>query len=238
MLRVLDGPDEIVRRSPEKPPDFVPRTGAARVLDLQHQIGNHAVTRMLARTPKGFGPAVIYSDWKNEIGEGRMRASLDHFLYENMNLSDRKFTIEDEFEAAIDIDAAYLVNSDTYKLDIWQKQLRTEFRATQTSVGAGKWGDAVSHLTTAYGRAMAIYALPMTDPVYDVTWKKQVRPDGDVVMRHTGPRMEALFELRPAGSPRVEKKNLNVSLRRHWWNGIDAESRAEAANSLMGPQID
>jgi hypothetical protein len=239
MLRVLDRPSEIVRRTPEKPPDIDPRTAAALVLGLQHEIGNHAVARMLARVPNGFGPAVIYSDWKDEIGERGIRTSLETYLYDNRNHSDRRFTIEEEFEAAIDIDAAYLQDQqDASKLEIWQKQLDTEFRAVRTSMAAAKWSDAVRHLTTAYGRAMAIYALPMTQPQYDVTWKKQVRPDGDIVMRHAGPRMEALFEVRPAGSPRVERKNLNVSLRRHWWNGIDAESLPDAANSLMGPEID
>src|SRR3954451_4598960 len=140
MLKVVDEPERTLRRSPPQPAEPAPRNGAGRVLDLQRQLGNQAVARMLSRKPKGFSPALIYSEWRESIGEGGMRASLDFYLYENTNVSDRGFTIEDEFEAALEIDPAYLTNPlDGARLDIWQKQLRTEFTAVKAAMAGADW---------------------------------------------------------------------------------------------------
>lgn len=217
----------------------MPRTTTGHLLELQRHAGNRAVALMVQRKPDSYGPAVVYSDWEAEIGERGMLTSLTHFLYENTKLSDRKFTIEDEFEAAIDIDTAYLGNpQDAQRLVIWQKQLRSAFQAVKRSMTVANWSEAVRHLVTAYDRAMAIYGLDMVAPQFDVTWKKQVRPGGEIVTRTTGTRVEALFEVQPAGAVRAEMKNLNVSLRRHWWNGLDVQSVANpAGNSLMGPRV-
>jgi hypothetical protein len=241
MLRVAEVADHVLRRPTPEAPRPASRTAAARVLDLQRQAGNQAVSRLLARQPIGLSPAVVYSDWATEIGVNAMDASVRRFLYEATHLSDRRFTLEDEFEAAIDIDAAYLTSQqDAANLSIWQKQLRSEFNAVKLAMAAAQpnWADVVRRLSTAYGRAMAIYALPMAPPQYDVSWKRQVRADGEIVMRNTGTRVEALFEVTPAGGVHAEKKNLNVSLRRHWWGGVDVMSVANpAGNSLMGPDL-
>jgi hypothetical protein len=227
------------------------------MLHLQRAYGNSAVARLVAerrvagaviqRAPIGYDPAVIFKDWKTEIGANRIRTSLEHYIFTNTNVSDRKFTFEDEIEAAIDIDPAYLVapagpgqslDRNINNLAIWQKHLRTMFARAKAAVADGDYDDTVRHLQECFESARRIYALPMQAPQFDVTWKKQVQP-GKITIRHTGRRVEALFEVMPAGSTAPHKKNLNVSLRRHWWNGVDQASVANpAGNSLMGPELD
>lgn len=200
--------------------------------------------RALARAPRGFRPAAIYSDWREAVGESKIRSALEAFIYEHTTHSDRGRTLEDEFEEALSYQLEHLRPPpggghppDGARLLQWQRQLDREFRAVKASIEKMEWDDAIRHLDAAFHLATLIYALDLVAPEFDVTWKKQIVP-GKITIRHTGPRVEALFEVLPAGASRAVAKNLNVSLRRHWWSGIDAGSVAAAeGNSLMGPDI-
>jgi hypothetical protein len=218
------------------------------VIGLQRSAGNRAVARLLAqptaggaaiqRIPVGYKPAAIFGDWREAIGDHGIRGALEHYVYRNTNVSDRDMTFEDEIEAALALEPEHLVNAqDAHRLQVWQGQLRRPFNMAKQLIDGGRYDEAIKSLGETFDFALLIYGLPMQAPQFDVTWKRQIVP-GRVTTRATGARMEALLEVTPSGSNTPQKKNLNVSLRRHWWSGLTAESVANpAGNSLMGPEV-
>ncbi|MEM7489113.1 MAG: hypothetical protein AAF390_08305 [Pseudomonadota bacterium] len=194
---------------------------------------------VVQRAYTGVAPAIIYDDWERSIGTGPLGIaySLHRTVFEATNRSDAGLTLEDEIEAAGQVTADYLVDQkDTARLDIWQTQMSRAFGLFQVAYGAQDWTVAIGQLDDAVKFLLRIQSLDQAEPDFDVTWKTRVPADGSIATRRTGTRMEALFEVEIGGRP--VKKNLNVSLRRHWWSGLTSQSVANpAGNSLMSPKL-
>jgi hypothetical protein len=180
-------------------------------------------------------PSTLFSDWRESISSRRpdkVKSALENYVFTNTKHSDQEErTFDDEVGYVLDLQADHLLDqSHASKLLQYQKVVEGNFANFRKRLNLDDFDSAIEYLNEAARFINFIYDLGLQEAQYDVTWKKQVRP-GEIYVRATPTRVEAIFEVDKA------PKNLNVSLRRHWWTAITDQSQAENSNSIMSPQL-